>query len=99
MSVMELPFESRRHSSPPDRPIHRRSSSLSAAAALQFVSRQHRAVAGHTLQPLSAYSILPRPELFDIQDVPSPFMPGCCVLMSILSYSTYFSAFFLPPSM
>jgi hypothetical protein len=88
LSVMAMHLE-HRHSAPPDRYAHRWVSSPPAADALQLISRQHQAVAGHTFQPPSAYSLAPGSgSLFDLS-LSTAFMPGCCVL------STYSSHFLL----
>ena len=64
---------------PPGRRPHSWIPSTSTAGALDLVSRHQHAVAGHTLQPLSAYSIGASTALYDLGDA-LPFMPGCCVL-------------------
>ncbi|KAK5655326.1 hypothetical protein OQA88_5893 [Cercophora sp. LCS_1] len=50
--------------------------SSSGIGALDLVSRQQHVLAGHTLQPLSAFSINTG-GMFDAGDA-IPFMPGCC---------------------
>ncbi|GAB1321073.1 hypothetical protein MFIFM68171_11283 [Madurella fahalii] len=90
---MALPLDTRRHSSPPDLRPHRWVSSPSAAGALHLISGQHRrAVAGHTLHPLSAYSIPHGPDLLDLDGLAIPFMPGCCPEHDRLHPRPYFSS-------
>lgn len=71
---------------PPEYPDHhavRWVSSPPAAGALDaldLISRQHGAVARHTFQHISPYTLTPASGLLDLAALSTPFVPGCCVL-------------------
>jgi hypothetical protein len=86
LSVMALHLE-RRQPGPPEGYVHRWLASPTAPGALHLISRQDHAVAGHTRQPLSAFSVTPGLGLFDAEDLSSASMTGYCALGRSSSYT------------